>query len=91
MMQEHGVAPRDVPTYTVSRENGKNLVVFTPSVIWIIGANGRVDVKTSTRRHILVDLGGTEGKPSRWRLVDLNARGMLRPLNRQTFLALLKE
>lgn len=89
LMTEHSVAPRQVPTYTILR--GKKRIAFVPSAIWLIGANGRVNVSTNTKQHMLVDLGGCEGKASNWQLVDTSTRTMLRAFNRAAFVDLLEE
>lgn len=88
-MKEAGVRPRTVPAWTALR--GKKRVSFSPSSLWILGANGRVNVITNSGAHVLVDLGGVEGGPSDWRLVDTSRRNMHRPFDRAVLLELLRE
>jgi hypothetical protein len=90
LMERFSVPPRDVPAYTVF-VNKKYRVAFVPSAIWIIGANGRVNVTTNVRQHILVDRGGGDGTPSKWHLVGDDPKNPLIPFNREAFLKLLQE
>jgi hypothetical protein len=90
LMERFSVPPRDVPTYTVFI-NKMYRVAFVPSVVWIVGANGRVNVTTNVRQHTLVDAGGENGAPSRWHLVGDDWNKPLIPFNREAFLKLLQE
>jgi hypothetical protein len=89
LMSQFRVAPHRVPTYTVLI--GRRRIAFVPSALWVIGANGRVNVSTNARQHILVDLGGQASKESDWQLVLPDDRTSLNPFNRQAFLSLLEE
>lgn len=90
IMERFAVPARDVPTYTVF-VNAKYRIAFVPSSVWIMGANGRVDVSTNVRHHSLVDIGGKGGKPSNWCLVGNDPNKPLIPFNRQAFLKLVGE
>lgn len=90
LMERSSVAPRNVPAYTVF-VNKKYRVAFVPSVVWLVGANGRVNITTNARQHILVDVGGNDGAPSKWRLVSNDPDHPLVTFNRETFLKLLRE
>jgi hypothetical protein len=87
LMSQFKVAPHEIPTYTVMI--GKRRVAFVPSVLWMVGANGRVNVSSDARQHTLVDLGGEVSKQSDWQLVLPDDRTSLRPFDRQAFLSLL--
>ena len=89
LMSQFKVAPRQIPTYTVMA--GKGRLAFVPSALWVVGANGRVNVSTNSRQHMLVDLGGQAGKDSNWQLVLPDDRTSLKPFNREAFISLLKE
>ena len=88
LMEEFNVRPRKVPTYTIFRSKRRR-VSFVPSVIWIVGANGRVNITTNTEQYTLVDLGGKNGEPSNWQLVVANASKPLAPFDQAKFLELL--
>ena len=66
LMTQFEVPPEMLPTLAVLK--GTNRVSFVPSALWIIGANGRVNVTTNLHQFILVDLGGVDGAPSDWRI-----------------------
>lgn len=88
-MSQFKVAPHRIPTYTVLI--GKRRISFVPSALWVVGANGRVNVSTNVRQHMLIDIGGKDGKESDWQLVLPDDRDSLRAFNRQAFIALLEE
>lgn len=67
MMKKFKVTPQPIPVLSVMM-NGKKLV-FRPSGIWILGANGKVDVFSGDKHYTLVDLRPDDG-PSDWRLVS---------------------
>ena len=55
LMRKFGIEPRKLPTLRC--DNGKGtLVTLEPRALWIIGANGRVDLKCGTRHYLIVDL-----------------------------------
>jgi hypothetical protein len=86
LMEQFAVKARKVPTFTVFL--GKNRIAFVPSALWIVGANGRVNVMTNYRQYALVDLGGKNREPSDWRLVLPNAKNNLAPFEKALFLKL---
>jgi hypothetical protein len=90
LMERFAVPPRDVPTYTVFVDK-KYRIAFVPSVVWIVGANGRVNITTNVRQHSLVDVGGENGAPSRWHLVGHDWDKPLIPFDHEAFLKLLQE
>lgn len=90
LMERFSVPPRNVPAYTVF-VNKKYRIAFVPSAVWIMGANGRVNVTTNVRQHILVDLGGENGAPSKWHLVGDDPNKPLVTFNQEAFLKLLQE
>ena len=52
LMRKFGVAPKPMPTLELHDRTGK-LVKLEPHALWIIGNNGRVDVKRDGRRSRL--------------------------------------
>ena len=59
VMKQFRVAAQDVPTYTVFVDK-KWRISFVPSAMWMVGANGRINVTTNVRQHTLYDLGGRD-------------------------------
>ena len=84
MMRDFGVAPRDLPTLIVHTDDRR--IEFAPSCLWILGANGRVDVSVGDTPHTLVDMGGSDGQPSDWQLVNPDPKIVLEPFTREAFL-----
>ena len=87
-MRRANVPPRDVPTYTILR--GTHRIAFVPSALWLPGANGRVNVTTNAKQHVLVDRG-TGGNGSKWQLVIDDVDRPLVPFTRSQLLRLLAE
>jgi len=88
MMKQAGVRPRKLPTLTV--QAGKRRITFTPDCLWIIGANGRIDVSVDDTYYPLVDRGGQDGQPSRWEIRNPDPRIILEPFTQEVFLRISK-
>lgn len=84
MMRDFGVAPRQLPTLTIRCD--RKGIVFVPSCLWIIGANGRVDVTVGATAYTLLDMGGEDGQASDWQLVNPDPKVVLEPFTRDAFL-----
>lgn len=84
MMREFGVVPRQLPTLIITCD--RQGIEFVPSCLWIIGANGRVDVTVGVTAHTLLDMGGEDGQPSDWQLVNPDPKVVLEPFTRDAFL-----
>jgi hypothetical protein len=87
-MRRFHIQPRKVPTYTIFVGNRR--VSFVPSVLWVAGANGRVNATTNVKQHILVDRGDAE-RGSKWQLVVNDFNRLLVPFNKTQLLRLLAE
>ena len=55
LMQKFGVAARRLPTLEVHSRAGQ-IVKLEPHALWIIGNNGRVDLKGGGHRYLIVDM-----------------------------------
>lgn len=64
LMRESGVPPRQVPILDI-RKNGKIVVSFKPVGLWVVGANGRIDILTEKGGYYLVDKADY-GQPPQW-------------------------
>ena len=62
MMREFGVAARRMPTLELHGRTGE-VVKLKPHALWIIGNNGRVDVKRDGRHYLIVDAAENFGEP----------------------------
>lgn len=88
LMRNFAVPDRDLPILDVL-ENGEAIASFVPRALWIIGADGRVDLITSSGTDILVYDGGAT--PPGWQVADRNRRTQLSAFDKSTFLALLEK
>jgi hypothetical protein len=89
-MREVGAAPRDLPVLDLLK-NGERIVSIEPRGLWIIGANGRLDLTHhdgSASRYFLVD-SAQNFAPPQWRVVSSEDRTVRRPLDKSVFLSLL--
>jgi hypothetical protein len=59
--------------------------------LWVIGSNGRVNVNTNKKQYILLDLGGDDGNPSQWTVVNPSKRKQRISLDRNTLAKLIKD
>jgi hypothetical protein len=66
LMQKYDVMAIELPILEVKRSN-ELLASFKPKGLWVIGANGRIDILTAKGSYILVDLAGKE-EPSNWQV-----------------------
>ena len=71
-MREFGVAPRHMPTLELYDRTGE-VVRLKPHALWIIGNNGRVDVKRDGRHYLIVDAAESFEKPD-WQAVPCEHR-----------------
>lgn len=83
LMRQFDVPPRMIPTRAFLY--GKNRVSFVPSALWVIGANGRVNVTVGGQQYILVDMGGQQGQQSDWQIVTSRLGNVQRPFDQQVF------
>jgi len=68
MMQEFYLRPTTLPTLRVSGA-GRMLLFFKPKGLWIVGANGRIDLLASASTYFLVDISEYRAA-SKWVLYD---------------------
>lgn len=88
LMQKYSVKPRELPTLSFLK--GKHLVGLVPSALWVIGADGRVNITTNLRQYILIDRRQDNGA-SDWQIVLGNRRTETVAFTKDIFLKLLGE
>ena len=72
LMQNFGVLPKKVPILDLYKN--KNLIAsFKPVGLWVIGANGRIDILTKSGSFILVDVAEQDNE-SEWKVFTPNNR-----------------
>ena len=80
-MKRAQVAAREFPTLHILA--GKRRVDFLPRCLWIIGANGQIDVLAGSSAYALVDMAEEDGQPSNWEISNPNPRVVLEPFTRE--------
>ena len=65
-MQKFNVSPVELPILEL-RKNKELLASFKPMGLWVIGANGRIDILTKAGSYILVDIA-EKTEPSIWKV-----------------------
>ena len=55
LMQEFHIEPREFPSYSLTNAKGR-VVWIKPKALWVIGANGRIDLFSSRGLYVIVDL-----------------------------------
>ena len=72
MMRQVGIPPKRLPTLQlVDRAGG--VAKFEPRALWIIGCNGRVDLKQANYHFLIVDLA-ENFEPPDWRAARADRR-----------------
>ncbi|MGP0106481.1 hypothetical protein [Rhodoblastus sp.] len=88
MMQKFGVAARKLPILEITRDSVP-VAKIEPRGLWIIGANGRLDMIVGQNQYIIVDTAENFASPS-WIFTPLSNRQNRHPVTQQTFCSLLK-
>jgi hypothetical protein len=89
LMRESNIQPRDFPKLFFKK--GDRRVVFAPSALWVVGANGRIDVIANDNLYIIVDLEDDLEKERRWRITFPNDNLIRKEFNKEAFLEIIDE
>ena len=81
LMQIAGVEPRKIPTLKLSN-HGNGTVIFEPRGLWVLGTNGRVDVKFKGRRYFICDYADYHEQPD-WTVVNASNWRDVEPLSQE--------
>jgi len=87
MMKEVAVPPIDLPVMEIS-DHGKVKAILEPRGLWIIGANGRIDLLCGDDHYLIVDKAGNFAEPD-WQMTNIEDRTRAVPLSRSAFIAAL--
>ncbi len=87
LMQNTGEPARELPTLELLHD-GTVEVKIRPYGLWIIGANGRIDLVKGRDIYRIVDRAKTFEPPS-WHIAEPTARQVLKPFDRKQLEALL--
>ena len=85
LMEKYDVAERRLPAKALLRD-GRPAGRLLPRGLWIIGANGRLDLILSARHSIIVDRAQSFERPQ-WTIMPLRDRLDSRPLTAETLKA----
>ena len=89
LMRESGVDPKQVPTLELVSQTGE-VAKLEPRALWVIGCNGRVDLKRDNHHYLIIDLAGNfEG--ARWQATRADRRGEREPVTRNWLVSVLSE
>ena len=72
LMRKYGIAAKRIPTLELLRRSGE-IVKIEPRALWIIGANGRVDLKRDGHRYLIVDMAENFEQPN-WQVSHAERR-----------------
>ena len=80
MMQEYGVQAKPLPTLELRGPTGR-VVKLQPHALWILGNNGRVDMKCGGRRYHIIDMAENFEEPN-WQAAPTESRRNLESVTR---------
>jgi hypothetical protein len=86
LMQKFNVPARDLPVLELS--SGQRSARLEPRGLWIIGANGRLDLFAGPDHYMIVDTAENL-RPPQWQIAPFSDRRQLKPVNSSTFVAVL--
>ena len=89
MMREFGVAPKQVPTLELVNQTGE-VAKLEPRALWVIGCNGRVDLKRDNYHYLIVDLAENFAGAD-WQAARADRRGERKPVTRDWLVSALHE
>ena len=72
LMRKFGIARREIPTLMLSG-GADDAAKLEPRGLWIIGSNGRIDLKRDGRHYLIVDMAGNFQAPD-WQAAPANRR-----------------
>lgn len=72
MMRKFSIAGRNLPVLEILRDD-RVVAELEPRGLWIIGANGRIDLVGTGVHHILIDVAENFAQPD-WRISPLASR-----------------
>jgi len=87
LMREKGVSAQPMPCFELSK-GGKRVALFQPNALFVIGANGRVDIFTGKGEAILVDMA-QQFDPPQWKVFPAG-KGPGLPFDRARLIALIE-
>ena len=81
LMRKFNVPPQALPTLALVHRSGAT-ASLVPRALWVIGANGRLDLTCNNQRYIVVDLADGFAPP-RWQVCSAHDRRHREPFTRE--------
>ena len=81
IMESAGVEQRNIHTLKIFNQAGDK-INFAPKALWVIGANGRVDVKYNGQRYFICDYADNFEPPD-WQVVNASNWRDVQPLSQE--------
>ncbi len=72
LMRKFGIAARQIPTLKLFNQSD-DIVKLEPRGLWIIGGNGRIDLKCDGRHYFIVDFAENFEQPD-WQAIRAENR-----------------
>ena len=72
LMRKFGIEARQLPTLQCVNENG-TVATLAPHALWIIGTNGRVDLRLGKRHYLIIDFADNFETPD-WQAAPADRR-----------------
>ncbi|MDE0447884.1 MAG: hypothetical protein OXH96_14570 [Spirochaetaceae bacterium] len=88
LMREFDVEPKQVPTFELVHQTG-DVATLEPRALWVIGCNGRVDLRRNNRRFLIVDLADSFERAD-WQASLADRRGEREPVTRDWLVGVLQ-
>ena len=88
-MQKFCIEPDNITALAI--KFGESRTSFVPMGLWVVGSNGRVNIRTKTHQYILVDLGGSKNVSSNWTVLNPSHREQKIHFDKTALIKLLKD
>ena len=89
LMVKFNVPPNQMPSFDIVSGSSRIMRV-QPKGLWIVGANGRVDLITRDASYTLVDSSPPHTEPANWQYYDPRNKRQATQLDKSTFATLLQ-
>ncbi|MFH1035830.1 MAG: hypothetical protein V1806_15090 [Pseudomonadota bacterium] len=90
LMKRRNISAVNLPTMTITH-NSERVLYFEPKGLWVIGANGRVDVFGKESTWVLVDISDRFASETKWKVTEPSDRRTMKDFDKSSFLEMLSE
>lgn len=82
LMRKFQIPPRSIPAVNFGTDDGR-IVTLRPRGLWIVGANGRLDLHVGSKHYLIMDRANNFAAPD-WKIVDFNNRNKVENFDKVT-------